>query len=308
MLAGLGLLIAAIGCIPGCKRDVVQPDAPIAATTEKPTPANLVAYLNDNAHKVSSLKSTEVQIDAKQGSEEIGLTGSLFCQKPRDFRLRAKVAGQPAVDIGSNSDEFWFWISQAKDQDGVARVHYCSYQDMAAGKAHVPFPFQPDMIVAALGLGEYDATKEYTLKEDAKTVQLVESAKSPQGDDVYKLTVFNKTRVAPGKPQVLAYVLQDARGNDICRASIQDVQTITVGNERALVPQRVQLLWKQQQMEASMTMRLYYPEANSIDARQAAKLFNRSDLSIPAVNLAQSADAPGQDMSLRQTRLQAPMK
>jgi len=305
MLAGLGLAIAAVGCIPGCKRDV-QPDAPVTATTEKPTPANLVAYLNENARLVSSIKSTEVQIDARQAGEAIGLEGSLFCQKPRDFRLRAKVAGQPAVDIGSNNDEFWFWISQAKDQDGVARVHYCSYPDMAAGKARMPFPFQPDMIVAALGMGDYDPTKQYTLKEDARTYQLVEPATSAQGDAVYKVTVFSKTHVAPGKPQVLAYLLQDDKGNEICRANVLEVQTIPVDKYKAVLPLRVQLVWKPQQIE--MAMRLYHTEVNSIEPPQAAKLFSRADLSIPAVNLAQATEGAGREMSLQQTKLLAPVK
>src|SRR5438270_3242654 len=154
ILAGLGLVVLAVGCIPGCKRDVV-PDQPVAATTEKPTPAQLVAYMNKNAQLVQSIKSTKVEIQATQGKDTVGLEGSLFCQKPRNFRLRADVVGKPAVDIGSNDSEFWFWISQDKDPaDGVARVHYCSYQDMAAGKVRLPFPFQPDMIVAALGMGE----------------------------------------------------------------------------------------------------------------------------------------------------------
>jgi len=306
MPAGLVLAVAAVGCIHGCKRDV-QPDAPVTATTKKPTAANLVAYLNDNAQRVRSIKSTEVQIDAKQAGEAIGLEGSLFCQKPRDFRLRAKVAGQPAVDIGSNSDEFWFWISQAKDQDGVARVHYCSYPDMAAGKARMPFPFQPDMIVAALGMGEYDPTKDYTVNEDAKTFQLVEPAVSAQGDKVFKVTVFNKTQVAPNKPQVLAYVLQDEKGNEICRANVLEVQTVPVDKERpAVLPLRVQLVWKPQQIE--MTMRLYNTQTNGIEARQAAKLFSRADLTIPAVNLAQAEDGAAHEMSLQRTQLLAPVK
>lgn len=308
MLTGLGLVAAVVGCLPGCKRDIpVQPDSPVTATNEKPTAANLVAYMNENARLVQSIKSTEVQIDAKQAGEAIGLEGSLFCQKPRDFRLRAKVAGQQAVDIGSNSDEFWFWISQAKDQDGVARVHFCSYQDMAAGKARMPFPFQPDMIVAALGMGEYDPTKQYTLREDAKTIQLVEPAKSAQGDDVYKVTVFNKTRVAPGKPQVLAYLLQDEKGNEICRANVLEVQAVPMDKDaRAVLPLKVQLVWRQQQIE--MAMRLYHTEVNSIDARLAGKVFSRTDLSIPAVNLAQATDGTGREMSLQQTKLLAPVK
>ena len=199
VLAALGVAVVAFGCLPGCRRELV-PDAPSpAVTSQKPTTAQLVAYMNENAQLLQSIKSTNLEIEATQGRETIGLGGTLFCEKPRDFRLRAKVAAQPAVDIGSNNDEFWFWISQGKDQDGVARVHYCSYQDMSAGKARMPFPFQPDMIVAALGLGEYGPDKEYSLKEEANTVSLVEKTVSAQGQPVQRVTVFNRTRVGAGQ-------------------------------------------------------------------------------------------------------------
>jgi hypothetical protein len=311
VLAGLGAVVLGVGCLPGCKRDVV-PDPPAVITTEKPTAASLVAYLNDNARLMESVKSTQVQIDAKQGTEAIGLEGTLFCQKPRNFRLRAKALGQPAVDIGSNDDEFWFWISQAKDEDNVARVHYCSYKDMAAGKARMPFPFQPDMIVAALGIGVYDPNGQYTLKEDAKTLSLIEQAVSAQGQAVQKVTVFNKVRVGPGKPQVVAYLLLDGKtGAEICRASVLEVQTVQVDREnKAVLPQKVQLVWKPQQIE--MTMRLFDTQANSIAAPQAAKLFSRADLaSIPAANLARGSDTPSgysQEPAIQPARLNAPVK
>ena len=310
ILAGLGLVVVAVGCIPGCKRDVA-PDQPVAATTEKPAPAQHVAYMNENARLVQSIKSTKVEIQATQGKDTVGLEGSLFCQKPRNFRLRADVVGKPAVDIGSNDNEFWFWISQDKDPaDGVARVHYCSYQDMAAGKVRLPFPFQPDMIVAALGMGEYDPNKEYTLKEDARTISLVEQATSAQGLPVQKVTVFNKTRVQPGKPQVLAYLLLDDKGAEVCRASILDVQAVQMGDATAVLPQRVELAWRPQQL--TMKMRLYETQANSIDPQKAAKLFSRADLaSIPAINLAQGADAPGgvgREMSIQRAGLNVPVK
>ena len=228
ILTGLGLLALAAGCIWGCKRDVV-PDPPATVTTQTPSAANLVAYLNKNARLVQSVKSTKVEMDAKQDGQSIGLEGMLFCQKPRNFRLRANdPLGKPAVDIGSNDNEFWFWISAAKDEDGVPRVHYCSYSDMAAGKARMPFPFQPDMIVSALGLGEYDPKGNYTVKDDPKTISLIEQTTSAQGQPVQKATVFSRTRVAPGKPQVLAYLLLDEKGKEICRASVQDVQAVSV--------------------------------------------------------------------------------
>ena len=304
ILVGLGAFSVLI-LASGCRREMV-PDPPAAVSkTGKPTTADLVAYLNHNAQLVQSIKSPRLEIQAKQGNESIGLDGSLFCQKPRDFRLRATVAGANAVDIGSNNQEFWFWISQGKDEDGVARVHYCSYADMAAGKARMPFPFQPDMIVAALGMGDYDPQKEYTIREDKETVSLVEKAVSAQGQPVQKVTQFNKLTVKPNKPQVIAYYLLDDKGNEICKATVLDVQT--VGG--AVVPQHVKLVWKTQQIE--MSMRLFNTEVNKIDAPLAAKLFSRSGLSIPASNLAKGPDTPSgvsQEMSIQRTRLNGPVK
>ena len=168
---------------PLARRDEPEADdRPARRLHERKRPASSVDQVHESGNSTPP-----------KGARPSASAARLFCEKPRDFRLRAKVAGQPAVDIGSNNDEFWFWISQGKDQDGVARVHYCSYQDMSAGKARMPFPFQPDMIVAALGLGEYDADKEYSLKEEANTVSLVEKTVSAQGQPVQRVTVFNRT-------------------------------------------------------------------------------------------------------------------
>jgi hypothetical protein len=310
VLAGLGAIVLGVGCLPGCKRDVV-PDNGVTVNTEKPTPAQLVEYLNANARIVQSIKSTKVEMDAKQGNDSIGLEGKLFCQSPRNFRLLAQkpVVDTRAVDIGSNDKEFWYWISEDKDPtDGVARVHFCSYQDMAAGKARMPFPFQPDMIVAALGMREYDTKTEYTIREDAKTISLIHPTVSAQGRAVQEVVVFNRMRVGPGKPQVLGYVLQDPNGNEICRASVHEIDVDpTTG---AFLPKRLTLSWKEQKIE--LQMRLYDTQVNSIDPQRAAKVFNRTDLaSIPSVNLAQAADGPNgvaHEMGIEQTRLLAPVK
>src|SRR5207245_232991 len=96
-----------------------------------PTAAALVEYLNYNARLVQSLKSTKVELDAKQNGESIGLEGTLFCQKPRNFRLRATdPLGKPAVDVGSNDNEFWFWISEARDEDAGNGICRATVQDV----------------------------------------------------------------------------------------------------------------------------------------------------------------------------------
>ena len=54
----------------------------------------------------------------------------MACQKPRDFRLRAKILGTPAVDLGSNDQEFWYWISKVNPP----HVYHCSYENLKTGK------------------------------------------------------------------------------------------------------------------------------------------------------------------------------
>ena len=82
-----------------------------------------------------------------------------------------------------------------------------------------------------------------------------------------KVTVFSRTQAKPGKPQVLAYLLLDEKGNEICRASVLDVQTVAVDHDaRAVLPQRVLLVWNAQKIE--LRMRLYDTQANGISARR----------------------------------------
>src|SRR3954452_7310048 len=151
---GLGIVLLAAGCglSPQNRGNSPQTRVP----PQKPTVPALVAYLNDNADKVQAVQSTKVSIDCKQGNQSVGLDGMLACQKPRNFRLKAKLLGQSGVDVGSNGEEFWYWISK----DDPPYLYHCSYQELARGVS-IPFPFQPDMIVAALGMASYNPNDRY---------------------------------------------------------------------------------------------------------------------------------------------------
>src|SRR5262249_29986940 len=125
----LGLVLPAsllVGCnhvpIIG-KRD---PVATTPATDRKPDVPSLVNYLNTNARRGRRTRAA-VAVDAKRGRQAIARDGHMACQKPRDSRMRARVRGQPAVDIGSNSDEFWYWISKPTPP----YVYHCNYKSLA---------------------------------------------------------------------------------------------------------------------------------------------------------------------------------
>jgi hypothetical protein len=290
---GVGLLVAAVGCTHWRPNGGINPP-PTGVAAGKLEPARLVEYLNQNADLVKCVQSTRVAMDCKEGNQAVGVDGMLVCQTPRNFRLKGYVLGKPAVDIGSNDGEFWYWISEAKP---VPYVFHCSYEELGRGNVRLPFPFQPDMIVAALGMGHYDPNGKYQVVAPGNKnyIELIEDAVSPQGQPVKKVTVFNKNTVYPerGQPQVIAYVLRDVQGQTICQATIQEVQK----KDGVVLPRRLTLDWPAQKMQMKMSLS-DVSVVNNLDPNRAARLFQRSDLSnLPSFDLARRVP-DGQPSSL----------
>jgi hypothetical protein len=258
--------------------------APARVSATTPTAADLVAYLNENARRMQTLECRELLLDASHRLQTVGLTGQMACQKPRNFRMIAKAAGQPMVDMGSNTQEFWYWISKADPP----YLFHCSHQDFSQGRARMPFPFQPDWVVEALGMGEYDPSHNYQVVAKPTTLELVETATSPQGQPVKKITVFNR---APTSVQVTAHKLLDAAGREICGAYIQETQQDRATG--AMYPRRIQLVWPAEHIKLKMRLEEVSINGN-IDQRRSASLFARPLLrDIQAYNLAQPPENNG---------------
>src|SRR5438105_12731329 len=123
-LAGL-LLLA------GCDKFAFLRPKSDTARVAGPLPSadEVTASLNRNAQAIQSIECTQVDLDCSQRLQSIGLDGKLVCQKPQNFRMSAKIGGSTMVDMGSNEQEFWFWISKAEPP----YLYHCSYQDYEAG-------------------------------------------------------------------------------------------------------------------------------------------------------------------------------
>jgi hypothetical protein len=288
---GLGAALLAGGCTQWqhMRRDE---RAPAVVAAEAPPAANLIAYLNGNARRVQAMQCNKVAIDCLQGSQAVGLDGMLVCQKPRNFRLKAKVVGQPTVDVGSNDTEFWYWISKAPEP----YVFHCNYVDFARGNVRVAFPFQPDMVVSALGIAEYDPNKDYKVRSTQRTWELVENTTSPSGQPVEKITVFDRVQASGNRPQVIGHVLKDANGQEICSASVFEVQHHR--QTGAVLPFKVKLTYPAE--KAEMTLRLYDAQVVSLDPQRAGLVFSRRELaSLKSFDLARGIE-DGQGQGLRQ--------
>jgi hypothetical protein len=218
-------------------------DAPPAVAGQAPTAAQLVDYLNQNSQRIQSIQCTEMDLDCKADGQPFGLRAHMCCERPKSFRLNAEVLGKPAVDMGSNNQEFWYWISKAEPPYLV----HCSYQDLAQGGVRMPFPFQPEWVLAALGMGEYGPAEQYQVRQRSAYLDLIQETVNSQNQRVRKVTVFNRSR---SPVQVQAYLLQDANGKEICSAYIQEVQN--VGG--AMLPRRIKLIWPEARLQLTMKL------------------------------------------------------
>jgi hypothetical protein len=240
-----GLLIVGSGC-EGSKWAFLRGSHdPVAANGPKPTETDLVNYLNYNSERIQSLQVRDLQMDGQQGMQSVGLSGWMVCQKARNFRLRADVAGKTMADIGSNDQEFWYWIAKAEPP----YLAHCSYADLRTGNVKLPFPFQPEWVMESLGMGQYGPAQNCRLIEAGKYYRLTQDTTGSQGQPVRKIIVFNRD---PGKYQVREYILQDMRGKDICTANINDVQTVQSAG--VTIPRRITLKWPEQKL--TLTLKL----------------------------------------------------
>jgi hypothetical protein len=268
---GITLVVSLVGCnhVPWRRTGDGDASGP-AVTRSRATPESLVKYLNDNANLIDSVRSPEVQLDVKADGSGGGLTASLSCLKPRYFRLRASSPAGLEADFGSNMDEFWYFIKR----DTPPAVYYCSHDALSNGKVALPFPFQPDMVLTALGMAKYDPAGKYEITEGRGTIDLIEQTVSAQGQPVQHVTRFSATNQSESRdrPQVLAHVLRDKNGKEIFTATILTVQRTREGAE---IPTRFKIAWPGQNLE--LTMKLYDVKVNGLDRNNTGELFTWRD-------------------------------
>ena len=277
---GLGSLVVLAGCSSTRWGFIKNNDtpSPTGGPNAVPSVAQLVDYLNDNAGRIQSMRVDDLDLTCSQGIRTFDLRGTMIVEKPRNFRMGAKLLGNPAVDLGSNDQEFWYWISKADPPYQV----YCSYKDLDEGKVRrMPFPFQPAWVMESMGLGPYGPADKYTLEHTNDTIKLIEKTTSPQGAPVLKVIVFKRKPVQASVPQVTDYLLVDAGSNkEICGAHISDVQLDH--NTGAIIPKRMELRWPAEKLKLGLRM-----DAATLNPQLPPQVFVRQMMpSIQSFNLA----------------------
>jgi hypothetical protein len=302
-----------VGCASlGPMRNVGTNTAPVYRT-EQPQAGDLVRKLNENAALVSAIEADSVAIEIKGGGpgQQVGVNGVLHCQKPRNFRLQAKAVGKTVADIGSNSNEFWFWNSE----DRPAYLYHCSYDAFNGGGVTVTFPLQPEWVLETLGMATYDPHGSYTVrpitdqkdpKGPPRAIELIQSTTGPGGRPVQKVTVFNNFNASGKTPQVVAHRVF-SQNQLICEARITSVHRQQVNGQGWVeVPYEMQLIFPGQQASQSLTMQLKLGDTRvngaEADGGRNPRLYQRPKFQgVPDYDLAKGLPRAAMPTGIQQT-------
>ncbi len=190
----LALPLAAVALLTGCHAggaSGLSSRAAPAAPGVSLTANEAIERHNINAARVQALEARpRISVDAP-GVPRGSVDGRMALERPKNFRLQMITTMRHTVaDIGSNSDEFWFWTESKQDKS----VYVCSYDDV--NRSPISAAFQPDWITEAMGLRPItrDEARQMAMKpgDVVGTTRLVMSRQGRGGETLTKETILDQ--------------------------------------------------------------------------------------------------------------------
>ncbi len=272
-----------------------------------PTPRPLVERSFELTEFVADHNRNAERIKSLTARPSIGVAGKkvlngradarLDLVRPRKFKLVLKSMGATKADIGSNDDEFWFWV-QGEDKS----IYWCNYDELDSTPLAVTY--QPDWIIEALGLKTISADEAKQIKVREGTERGTTALIFPptrNGAETYtrKMIVTNRTRrikehcIYAGNLQTLLAQAEVSGYKDFEAGS--DVGTADAdAGETCYLPERVKLEYKRDQL--ALDVLLKDVTINQVEPAKAAAYFVEPVIAhYERVNLAEAARSQPND-------------
>ncbi|MBS0261053.1 MAG: hypothetical protein JSS02_03780 [Planctomycetes bacterium] len=215
--------------------------------SEDATAHEIVLHLNENTHKLRGWKTTHAKIATRGNMLIPKVDAMVYIQTPRNFRIVADgPMGGKEVDFGSNSEQYWLWIRRNEAKQVVVASH-----DLDPERARkLPFPFQPDWIMEAMGVIDLNPDEDLLLEPGSPNsymVSLIAERISPQGRKVRKVTVVDRRT-----GMVHEHSLWDSQGQLIAKAVLS--QYARDDSSTAFLPMRIDFDWPQANLGLTMLL------------------------------------------------------
>ncbi len=245
VFVALTLSTAASGCAWGRNWFGGRPAVPAQCViAEDATAQQIVVHLNENTHKLRGWRTTRAKIATRGNMLVPQVDATVVVESPRNFRLvAANPMGGKEVDLGSNAEQFWFWVRRNEDKQVVVASHDLDPERMRK----FPFPFQPDWIMETMGVIEINPDEELALEPGPPgkdLVRLIANRTSPQGFKVRKVTVVDRRYGV-----IREHALWDAQNHLIAKAVLSQYT-----KSAPYLPLKIDLEWPQAQVALAMTL------------------------------------------------------
>jgi hypothetical protein len=235
-----------------------------------------IAEHNRNAEAIRSLEARPSIVAFAPRRPPMHVDGNMALERPRNFdlALSLKTMGRNVGDIGSNDEEFWYWISN-KDQP---YVYWCRYDELESSA--LPITFQPDWIIEALGLkpiaGEEAASIRTGKGPEPGTTVLSFPSVYGQGEPYTReLIVSNADR------RILKLRIFSERPRTLIAEAVPSTYQSYAGDTAApsrltcYLPGRLKLDWKREQLAMDVTLREV--KVNQFDHARSAAMFTEPE-------------------------------
>jgi hypothetical protein len=268
------LVIAALG-LAGCaalNRSTLPPRSrPVAERTLDVD--QFVAEHNRNADLIQSLKA-EPNIAVRSKAIRAQADGKLGMVRPQSFKLELSHSGQKMADIGSNEDEFWFWVQNEDDRS----IYWCKYSDLESSALSITY--QPDWIMDALGLKPITPEEADSIRvektDNANLSAVVFPPARSRGESYQRMMIVSNYTRRVKTHRIYAYA-GDRRGNILAEAVIPAYKEIDIERSESgafqscYLPESLRLEWKKDQLMLDVSLKDVI--VNQFDSSRAAAIF-----------------------------------
>jgi hypothetical protein len=284
-LLSIGVFLCLAGCHAGTSGGLSPRPEP---TLPKLSAIQAIEKHNENAKRVVALVAQPTIVVSTPGQSPGKVDGKLSLERPKNFKLVMKSLRGQEADIGSNNDEFWFWVNNKADRS----VYVCSYEDV--DRTRLSAGFQPDWIVEAMGLRtiSHDEADKMIVKDGDRlsTMKLVSTRTGTNGSVLTKETIIDNAGL------IREHYLYQGQGKSrtlVASAVIEKFHPpIAASDGSVTLPAKFRLTWVQEQLTLDINLREPQLVAGFSVAQRQERFVEPEDPNLRRTNLAESAPAP----------------
>ncbi len=239
-----GVMFAAL-CGANCQQMVYHYTQPLPrALPAGPTLQQVMDVVNDNSNRVQSLYCTRGSVSTPGFPP---LRANIAFQRNKNFRLRAEttITG-PEVDLGSNEEQFWFWVRRAQPPT----LFFCRHDRYSTSAARQVIPVEPEWIIAALGIVTFDSTWQHQGPFPVGSGRIEIRSTQPHTmspDPVTRITVIDDTRGV-----VLEQHLYNQQGQRLATAKLSKHQHDMASS--TTLPRHIEINWPATKFELAIDL------------------------------------------------------